>query len=86
MRFMPYTDTQLLVIARDITQLRKLERLRKDFVANVSHELKNTVDSHERLFGTARRATECSTGDVNQSTARHDLAKINACRKWLSNC
>ncbi|MCL4409436.1 phosphate regulon sensor histidine kinase PhoR [Aliidiomarina haloalkalitolerans] len=43
MRFMPYTDTQLLVIARDITQLRKLERLRKDFVANVSHELKTPL-------------------------------------------
>lgn len=43
MRFMPYSDTQLLVIARDITQVRKLERLRKDFVANVSHELKTPL-------------------------------------------
>ena len=37
MRFMPYTDTQLLVIARDITQLRKLEaftqRLRRQRVS-----------------------------------------------------
>ncbi|RUO20453.1 two-component system sensor histidine kinase PhoR [Aliidiomarina iranensis] len=43
LRIMPYSGTQLLVIARDVTQLRKLERMRKDFVANVSHELKTPL-------------------------------------------
>lgn len=43
LRFMPYADTQLLVMARDVTQIRKLERMRKDFVANVSHELKTPL-------------------------------------------
>lgn len=42
-RIMPYADGQFLMIARDVTQLSKLERMRKDFVANVSHELKTPL-------------------------------------------
>lgn len=43
LRFMPYVDTQHLVLARDVTHIRKLERMRKEFVANVSHELKTPL-------------------------------------------
>lgn len=32
-----------LVVLNDITQLRRLERVRQDFVANVSHELKTPI-------------------------------------------
>lgn len=42
-RLMPYADNQLLLIARDVTKLSNLERMRKDFVANVSHELKTPL-------------------------------------------
>lgn len=38
-RMMPYGDQHLLLIARDVTRLTQLEQMRKDFVANVSHEL-----------------------------------------------
>ncbi|MEW5994232.1 MAG: HAMP domain-containing protein, partial [Candidatus Zixiibacteriota bacterium] len=34
-----------LVVLNDITRIRKLENLRRDFVANVSHELKTPVTS-----------------------------------------
>ena len=34
-----------LVVLHDVTQLRKLERVRRDFVANVSHELRTPVTS-----------------------------------------
>ncbi len=34
-----------LLIARDVTQLRKLETIRRDFVANVSHELRTPLAS-----------------------------------------
>ncbi len=42
-RIMPYGTGQYLLIARDITHVRQLEGMRKDFVANVSHELKTPL-------------------------------------------
>ncbi|UJF23576.1 phosphate regulon sensor histidine kinase PhoR [Shewanella sp. OMA3-2] len=42
-RLMPYGDRQLLLMARDITRIHQLESMRKDFVANVSHELKTPL-------------------------------------------
>ena len=35
----------VLLVFHDITELKKLEKIRKDFVANVSHELKTPVTS-----------------------------------------
>ncbi len=35
----------VLVVLNDITRMRKLENLRRDFVANVSHELKTPITS-----------------------------------------
>ena len=40
---MPYSDDQYLLVARDVTQIKQLDNLRKDFVANVSHELKTPL-------------------------------------------
>ncbi len=37
--------TGVLVVLHDVTQLRKLEGMRRDFVANVSHELKTPITS-----------------------------------------
>ena len=42
-RIMGYGAGQFLLIARDITRVRQLESMRKDFVANVSHELKTPL-------------------------------------------
>ncbi|MBO1254449.1 phosphate regulon sensor histidine kinase PhoR [Alteromonas sp. 5E99-2] len=42
-RIMPYGESHLLLIARDVSRVSQLEEMRKDFVANVSHELRTPL-------------------------------------------
>jgi len=42
-RVMPYSDQQLLMVARDVTQMHQLEGARRNFFANVSHELRTPL-------------------------------------------
>ena len=39
----PYAHNQFLLTARDITQQRQLDDMRRDFVANASHELRTPI-------------------------------------------
>jgi two-component system phosphate regulon sensor histidine kinase PhoR len=39
----PYGDRQTLVISRDVTDLERVETMRRDFIANVSHELRTPL-------------------------------------------
>ncbi|MER1967514.1 phosphate regulon sensor histidine kinase PhoR [Castellaniella sp. GW247-6E4] len=39
----PYSTGQFLMVTRDITQIERLEHMRKDFVANVSHEMRTPL-------------------------------------------
>ncbi len=43
LQIVPYGAAQKLLLTRDISQLDKLETMRRDFVANVSHELKTPL-------------------------------------------
>jgi two-component system phosphate regulon sensor histidine kinase PhoR len=42
-QLIPYGDAQTLLLARDITQAERVETMRRDFVANVSHELRSPL-------------------------------------------
>ncbi|MGK7295542.1 MAG: phosphate regulon sensor histidine kinase PhoR [Candidatus Wenzhouxiangella sp. M2_3B_020] len=42
-RIVPYGHGQFLMLIRDITRLQRLENMRRDFVANASHELRSPL-------------------------------------------
>jgi two-component system phosphate regulon sensor histidine kinase PhoR len=39
----PYGDKQKLILSQDVSQIEKTDAMRRDFVANVSHELKTPL-------------------------------------------
>ncbi|WP_376696560.1 phosphate regulon sensor histidine kinase PhoR [Wenzhouxiangella sp. EGI_FJ10305] len=43
MRLVPYTNEQYLLLIRDVTRLHRLQAMRRDFVANASHELRSPL-------------------------------------------
>jgi two-component system phosphate regulon sensor histidine kinase PhoR len=61
-RIIPHAGNQRLLLAQDVTERYRLERIRKDFVANASHELRTPLTviggfvEHMRHEG-----TECAT-------------------------
>ena len=42
-RVVPYGGSRRLMLVRDVTRIHNLEQMRKDFVANVSHELRSPL-------------------------------------------
>jgi len=42
-QLVPYGNRQKLVISRDVTNLERVETVRRDFIANVSHELRTPL-------------------------------------------
>lgn len=42
-QLVPFGDRQKLLLSRDITQLERVDTMRRDFIANVSHELRTPL-------------------------------------------
>lgn len=59
-----------VVVMRDLTEMRRLEAVRRDFVANVSHELKTPLTS------IAGYAETLADGGVDQATTTRFLGTI----------
>jgi two-component system phosphate regulon sensor histidine kinase PhoR len=49
-----YQDDVVVMVVHDVTSLRQLETMRRDFVANVSHELKTPLSSIKAYSETLR--------------------------------
>jgi two-component system phosphate regulon sensor histidine kinase PhoR len=47
-----------ILVLQDVTQIRRLENLRRDFVANVSHELKTPITSIKGFVETLREGVD----------------------------
>jgi two-component system phosphate regulon sensor histidine kinase PhoR len=55
-----------LVVLNDITRLRRLENMRRDFVANVSHELKTPITSIKGFVETLRDAPAADPAETHR--------------------
>ncbi len=45
-----YDNIGTVAVVQDITDIKKLENMREQFVANVSHELKTPINIYKRFF------------------------------------
>jgi two-component system phosphate regulon sensor histidine kinase PhoR len=72
--------TGCLLVMHDVTEIRKLERVRSDFVANVSHELKTPLTS---IKGFVETLIEGALED--KENARHFLQIIQEHTDRLNN-
>ncbi|MGH2358434.1 MAG: sensor histidine kinase, partial [Candidatus Limnocylindria bacterium] len=64
----PLPDGGLVLSLHDITALRRIERVRRDFVANISHELRTPLASIKLL------AETISSGAVDDAATMADFA------------
>ena len=62
-----------LVVLQDVTELRKLERARRDFVANISHELRTPITSIKLLAETLGTTLDAANVDALAFLARIDV-------------
>lgn len=67
-KLIPYGVNKRLLISRDITQLERIEAMRRDFVANVSHELRTPLTV---VNGFVENLQDMP--DLNQDSARRAL-------------
>jgi len=69
----------VVLVARDVTGAKRVERLRRDFVANASHELKTPVASILALADSLRRAVVDDPAAADHFVGRleHEAARLS---------
>ncbi|HUG06391.1 MAG TPA: ATP-binding protein [Candidatus Limnocylindria bacterium] len=65
----PFEGGQLLLVLQDLTPLRRLETVRSDFVANVSHELRRPIGSLKAM------AEALDEGAIDDPVAARDFVQ-----------
>jgi two-component system phosphate regulon sensor histidine kinase PhoR len=83
-RIVPYGSDQRLLLARDVTRLHRLEEMRRDFVANASHELRSPLTVVNGYLD-AMRADPRLEGDwgVPLAEMEHQMQRMSAIIKDL---
>lgn len=66
----PFEDGRVLVVVADVTESRRVDDVRRDFVTNASHELKTPVSSILAAAETLQLALERSPDKVPQFAAQ----------------
>ncbi|MDY2507192.1 phosphate regulon sensor histidine kinase PhoR [Salmonella enterica subsp. enterica serovar Weltevreden] len=83
-RVMPYTDKQLLMVARDVTQMHQLEGARRNFFANVSHELRTPLTVLQGYLEMMQeQALEGATREKALNTMREQTYRMEGLVKQL---
>ena len=77
MNVLPGDEPKTIMAFHDITQLRKLERMRADFVANVTHEIKTPLTS---ILGFVQTLQEGAIRDKTQAAKFLEIIAANALR------
>jgi signal transduction histidine kinase len=77
---MPIEGGQTLTVLRDVTQARMIDAVRRDFVANASHELKTPVASIQALAETLVAAASNDPGEVPRFAAQLEREAIRLSR------
>jgi len=70
-RVAPLGDSHVLLLVDDRSQARRVEEIRRDFVANVSHELKTPVGALSLLAEAVEGASEDPEAVLDHKRAAH---------------
>ena len=84
LRVVSYGSDQRLLIARDVTRLHRLEEMRRDFVANASHELRSPLTVIGGYLDAMRADAQLENGwGVPLAEMEHQMQRMLAIIKDL---
>ncbi|WGO84117.1 phosphate regulon sensor histidine kinase PhoR [Arsenophonus apicola] len=83
-QIMSYVDDQLLMVARDITEKEKLEKLRGEFFANANHELRTPLTVLQGYLEIMDEQTDSHSADKKAlHSMREQVARMDSLIKQI---